>query len=166
MVAKEIINTYYWQVNHQNIQGVVVHWCRVITWTQRSLWLLAANLCSPFVMPYAYVCDCVSKKDTITRCYGFQQHCNVCWFNELAFATDCSLPTFSPHISRDTMLCDAVTWSHCPRVIQRPKLLEVSLRGRENVAETTREFESSPSPVAWHICSWCSILQLTWCRWL
>ena len=64
------------------------------------------------------------------------------------------------------MLCSAITWSRFPHVIQRPKLLEVSVRGRENVAETANEFRSSASPVAWHVCSWCYILQLTWCPWL
>jgi len=68
-----------------------------------------------------------------------------------------SLSAYSPHIPRDTMLRGAA------HVIQRPKLLEVSLRGKENVAKTTREFESSASPVAWHVCSWCNILQVTWC---
>ena len=61
------------------------------------------------------------------------------------------------------MLCGAITWSRYPSVIQRSKLLEVSLTGRENVAETNREFEKSASPVAWHVRSWCNVLQLTWC---
>ena len=77
-----------------------------------------------------------------------------------------TLPTYWPHIPRDTMLCSAITWSLFPHVIQRLKLLEVSVRGRENVAKTTHEFGSSASPVTWHICSWCYILQVTWCLWL
>jgi hypothetical protein len=64
------------------------------------------------------------------------------------------------------MLCGAITCSRCPHVTQRPKLLGVSLRGRENIAEITHEFESSASPMTWHVCSWCNILQLTWCCWL
>ena len=57
------------------------------------------------------------------------------------------------------------TWC-CPHVIQSLKLLEASLRGKENIAKTTCEFDSSASPLAWHICIWCSILQLTWWPWL
>ena len=114
-------------------------------------------------MPYAYVCDCVKiLRKTPQSFVMASSNTEMC-----SDLVDCplqltSLPTYSPHIPRDTMPC-AITWSHCLHVIQRLELLEVSLRGRENFAETTPEFESSASPVAWHVCSWCSILQLTWC---
>jgi len=38
-------------------------------------------------------------------------------------------------------------------------------RKRERCQKTC-ELDFSESPVAWHLYSWCNILQLTWCPWL